>query len=126
MKPIKLTPEQVARKALLVARLRELEPGVNAALDALNAALVDYNEAADDARAFCEEVHNDAFFAMRERSRLWSAAENGQRAYNFACAWLSVVSRPFSLEAVRQIGRVDFAATLEALPNEPAKKARPM
>jgi hypothetical protein len=124
MKPIKLTPEQVARKALLVARLRELEPGVNAALDALNAALVDYNEAADDMRAFCGEVHADTFSAMRERSRLWSASENGERAYRFASVWLAAISRPFALEAILQIKRVNFAALLEALPNEPAKKAR--
>jgi len=124
VKPIKLTPEQVARKALLVARLRELEPGVNAALDALNAALVDYHEAADEARALCEEVHHDTFSAMRERSRLWRESLNGQRAYKFASVWASPVSRPFSREAVRQFRRVDFAATLEALPNEPAKKAR--
>lgn len=125
MKPIKLTPEQVARKALLVARLRELEPGVNAALDALNAALVDYNEAADEARALCEEVHDDAFAAMRERSRLWRESPNGRRAYSFASVWVSPGFRPFSREAVRQFRRVDFAATLEALPHEPVKKARP-
>jgi outer membrane PBP1 activator LpoA protein len=124
MKPIKLTPEQVARKALLVARLRELEPGVNAALDALNAALVDYNEAAEDARALCEEVHDDTFSAMRERSRIWKESLNGRRAYSFASVWVLLVSRPFSFEAVRQIRRADFAALLEALPNEPVKKVR--
>ena len=79
----KLTKPETKTKEALLERLREVEEGVQAAIER-------YNEVIDDVRAFCTDVAERAVEEWNEKSERWQEGDAGTAADEWISVWRDV------------------------------------